>query len=75
MESNVHSEDDGLVQTCISGEEMEDETIFTSSEGDYSTPYCSLLSEDSRNIRSFQRHQSVDDWLQGRYCECTKYLQ
>ena len=62
MESNIHDEDDNLVQICISGEEMYEETILTSSEGKSSTPYCSLLSEGGKNIRSFQRHQSVDDW-------------
>merc|ERR1711892_1351188 len=44
---------------------MAEGTTSTSSDDESSTQFCSLSSEACRNIRAFQRHQSVDEWLQG----------
>ena len=45
---------------------LSDEKEITSSEEESSTQLCSLSSGQRRNVRSFQRHPSVDEWLLGR---------
>lgn len=57
--------DGPLDRSCDSKEKDDEDFYWEGSEEESSTQYCSLSSEVSRNIRSLQRHQSVEEWLRG----------
>ena len=74
MEEEVTNVNNSFVSNYESTEEvtevatdiLSDEKEITSSEEESSTQLCSLSSGQRRNVRSFQRHPSVDEWLLGR---------
>ena len=66
MESHKSLGNDSSVSTSdLKDDEVEEEANSTSSEEESSTQFCSLSSEAGRHLQCFQRHQSVDEWLQG----------
>ena len=74
MEEEVTNANASFVSNCEFKEEvsevdtdiLSDEKEITSSDEESSTQLCSLSSGQRRNVRSFQRHPSVDEWLLGR---------
>ena len=74
MEAEVTNVNNSFVSNCELEEEvsevdtdiLSDEKEITSSDEESSNQLCSLSSGQRRNVRSFQRHPSVDEWLLGR---------
>ena len=75
MEAEVTNVNNCFVSNCDLKEEVSevdtdipsDEKEITSSDEESSTQLCSLSSGQRRNVRSFQRHPSVDEWLLGMF--------
>ena len=74
MEEEVTNGINSFVSNCEFKEEVSEvdtdilsnEKEITSSVEESSAQLCSLSSGQRRNVRSFQRHPSVDEWLLGR---------
>ena len=66
MESHKSLGNDSSESTSdLKDDEVGEDANLTSSEEESSTQFCSLSSEAGRHLQCFQRHQSVDEWLQG----------
>ena len=74
MESEVTNVNNSFVSNCEFKEEVSEvdtdilsyEKEISTSEEESSNQLFSLSSGQRRNVRSFQRHPSVDEWLLGR---------
>ena len=74
MEAEVTNVNNSFVSNCEFEEEVSEvdtdilsyEKEISTSEEESSNQLCSLSSGQRRNVRSFQRHPSVDEWLLGR---------
>ena len=74
MKAEVTNVNNSFVSNCEFKEEVSEvdtdilsyEKEISTSEEESSNQLCSLSSGQRRNVRSCQRHTSVDEWLLGR---------